>query len=315
MKMRTVLAVCGSMLALGGLGASPATAATEFGDPCPAVTGIPTPYGIFAYTAAGDPLPVTAPVGGILTKWRIEVASPGPPKAAAVVMKTLRLTGPENLLVTGESSGSIVAGSNAFDARIPIQAGDHIGVFGTDPEVGSPICTSTEENKLGIFDPEVTPGSSSPTASGESEFRIPVVGTIEPDADNDGFGDESQDACPQSGATQAACPPVTLSATKQVRKGSVLIVVTTDAPAPVTVKGVVGLGKGKKATLNGGTKSLTPGTLGSFILKFPKKVKTKLAVLSTKKTLTLKVDIAGTNLAGQVTTKTLKVKLRGRAKS
>jgi hypothetical protein len=312
MKMRTVLAVCGSMLALSGLGATHAAAATEFGDPCPAINGVPTPYGVFALTAAGDPLPLAAPVSGILTKWKIEVAAPGPPKAAPITLKTLRVTGPKSVLITGEASGSIVAGSNAFDARIPIQAGDHLGLFGSEL---TPICTTADENKVGIFIPTTPPGSSSEYGEGNAELRIPVTGTIEPDADNDGFGDETQDGCPQSGSVQAACPPVTLSATKQVRKGSVLIVVTADAPAPVTVKGVVGLGKGKKANLNGGTKSLTPGTLGNFTLKFPKRLKSKLAALSTKKRLTLKVDIAGTNVAGQVTTKTLKVKLRGRAKS
>ena len=92
-----------------------------------------------------------------------------------------------------------------------------------------------------------------------------------------------------------------------------LIVVTTDAPAPVTVKGVVKLGKGKKAKLNGGTKTLTPGVLGKFTLKFSKKVKAKLAGLSSKHSLTLKATVTGTNVAGQVTKKTLKVKLKGQA--
>jgi len=314
MRSKFVSAAASAIISISLLGAASASAATEFGDPCPAVTGIPTPYGIFAYTAAGDPLPVTAPVGGILTKWRIEVAAPGPPKAAPVTMKTLRLTGPENLLVTGEGNGSIVAGSNSFDVRIPIQAGDHLGIFGTDAEVGTPVCATTEENKLGIFDPKATAGGSSLTASGESELRIPVVGTIEADADNDGFGDETQDACPQSATTQVACPPVTLSTTKQARKGSVVIVVTTDTPAPVTVKGVVKLGKGKKAKLNGGTKNLTPGVLGKFTLKFTKKVKAKLAQLSPKQSLTLKATVTGTSVSGAVTKKTLKVKLKGQAK-
>jgi hypothetical protein len=282
MKFKLISGAVCAVLAASAFAPAGASAATEFGDPCPAVTGAPTPFGLFASTAAGDPLPLAAPVGGILTKWRIQVAAPGPPKAAPVTLKTLRLTGPENLLVTGEGSGSIVAGSNAFDVRIPIQPGDHLGLFGADPELGTPLCTATDENKLGIFIPTTPVGNSSPYAELDEELRVPVTGTIEPDADNDGFGDETQDGCPQSGAVQTACPAVTLSATKQVRKGSVVIVVTTDAPAPVTVKGVAKLGKGKKAKLNGGTKNLTPGVLGKFTLKFPNKVKAKLADLSRK---------------------------------
>ncbi len=313
MKFKLALGAVCAVLGISAVGPAGASAATEFGDPCPAINGAPTPYGLFALTSAGDPLPLAAPVGGILTKWKIEVAAPGPPKAAPVTLKTLRLTGPKDLLVTGEGTGSIVAGSNVFDVRIPIQPGDRLGLFGTDPAIGTPYCTAADENGLGIFIPTTPAGSTSEYAAGESEFRIPVTGTIEPDADNDGFGDETQDGCPQSGAVQTACPAVTLSATKQVRKGSVVIVVTTDVPAPVTVKGVVKLGKGKKAKLNGGTKNLTPGVLGKFTLKFPKKVKTKLADLSPKHSLTLKATVTGTNVAGQVTKKTLKVKLKGQA--
>jgi hypothetical protein len=145
----------------------------------------------------------------------------------------------------------------------------------------------------------------------EAGLQVPITVAVEPDADNDGFGDETQDQCPQSAAFQTPCPPVTLSTSKQVRKGSVVIVVTTDTPAPVTVKGVVKLGGGKKAKLNGGTKSLTPGTLGKFTLRFTKKVKNKLAELSPKQRLTLKATVTGTSVSGAVTTKTLKVKLKG----
>lgn len=44
-------------------------------------------------------------------------------------------------------------------------------------------------------------------------------------------------------------------------------------------------------------------------------MKAKLAELSRKRSLTLKVTVSGTSLAGQVTTKVLKVKLKGLAKS
>ena len=78
---------------------------------------------------------------------------------------------------------------------------------------------------------------------------------------------------------------------------------------------MVNLGKGKKATLKGGTKNLAAGVKGKFTLKLAKAVKAKLAGLSRKRSLTLKVTVSGTSLAGQVTTKVLKVKLKGQAKS
>ena len=39
------------------------------------------------------------------------------------------------------------------------------------------------------------------------KFQTPLSGTIEPDADKDGFGDESQDACPGVAGTDGGCVP------------------------------------------------------------------------------------------------------------
>jgi hypothetical protein len=42
---------------------------------------------------------------------------------------------------------------------------------------------------------------------------ILLQGTVESDADGDGFGDDTQDACPSNGATQGACPTAPPSST------------------------------------------------------------------------------------------------------
>jgi hypothetical protein len=45
-------------------------------------------------------------------------------------------------------------------------------------------------------------------------LHVPVTAQIEHDADNDGYGDETQDACPTNASTQGACPlPTTLGRT------------------------------------------------------------------------------------------------------
>lgn len=48
-----------------------------------------------------------------------------------------------------------------------------------------------------------------------------------------------------------------------------------------------------------------------FAIRLTKAVKAKLAELSRRQSLTLKATVAGTSLAGQVTSKKLKVKLKG----
>ena len=39
--------------------------------------------------------------------------------------------------------------------------------------------------------------------------------TLEPDADHDDFGDESQDQCPTNASTQGACPVTPATPTKK----------------------------------------------------------------------------------------------------
>jgi hypothetical protein len=313
MRFRVVSAAVSAAVAISLLGPAAALGATEFGDNCSGTEPTGAPVTLFEISSTNNPLPTAAPVSGVITKMKVNL-TPGAP-SFPVSLKVLREVGPNTVQIIGEANGSVAGGASSIDARIPVQTGDRLGFF-SPSGFGAVICEEESGSSiLGAYEGGGSPGGTATFESGPvPKIRVPVFASIEPDADNDGFGDETQDACPQSVTTQAACPPVTLSTTKQVRKGSVVIVVTTDTAAPVTVKGVVKLGKGKKAKLNGGTKNLTPGVLGKFTLKFTKKVKRKLAQLSPKKKLTLKATITGTSVSGAVTTKTLKVKLKGQAK-
>jgi hypothetical protein len=52
------------------------------------------------------------------------------------------------------------------------------------------------------------PVGATQTATGPfPNYRVNVAATIEPDADEDGFGDETQDQCPTDASTQGPCPP------------------------------------------------------------------------------------------------------------
>jgi hypothetical protein len=321
MRPKLILAAASAALAISLLGATGASAATQAGNNCTGNAGSSsTSFTLISLAnAPGNPLPATIPVNGVITRWTFSVI-PIPSGVYTQTLKVFRSTGaPKQFQVIGESApGSLNSGLNTFSTRIPVHAGDFIGNTGS-VITGEPIviyCTTGNPgDRVGVVLGN-SPLNSTVTAGEEAdEIQIPITVSIEPDADNDGFGDETQDACPQSATTQAACPPVTLSTSTQVRKGSVTVLVTTSTPAPVTVKGVVKLGKGKKANLKGGTKNLTPGVLGKFTLKFTKALKAKLAELSTKQSLTLKATVTGTSVSGAVTKKTLKVKLKGQAKA
>jgi hypothetical protein len=259
------------------------------------------------------------PAKGVITRWTFNVGLALPP-GFTTSLKILRGgTGvPKQFLSVSETGFvPINAGTNTFSARIPVQAGDFIGTFGS--QMGSPVtlicATGNPTDKAAVIEGGAPVGAVV-TSPGEPEgLQIPLVVFVEPDADNDGYGDETQDLCPISAAIQAvACPPVVLSTATQVKKGSVTVIVTSSATAPVTVKGVAKLGKRKKITINGGTQSLLPNTLNKFQLFFPKGLRSKLKELSPKRSLTLEVTVSGTSVTGAVTTQTQKVKLRGQAK-
>jgi hypothetical protein len=318
MRSKLLSAALGAALVVSLLGATGASAATQAGNNCTGNTSTSGLTLISLANAPGNPLPATIPVNGVITSWTFSVV-PIPPGILSQTLKIFRPTGAaKQFQVIGESApGSVVTGLNTFSTRIPVHAGDFIGSIGfASGEIITVYCnTGNPGDRLGALPGNPSLGSTATVTEEVSGLQNPITVSIEPDADNDGFGDETQDACPQSAAFQTACPPVALSTSKQVKKGSVIIIVTTSTPAPVTVKGVVKLGGGKKVNLKGGTKNLTPGTLGRFTLKFTKRLKDRLAELSTKQSLTLKATVTGTSVSGAVTKKTLKVKLKGQAKA
>jgi hypothetical protein len=317
MRLKLATAAIAAAMSISLLGAVGASAATEAGSHCLGNAPGGNLTAISVANAPGSALPATIPVGGVITRWTYNTV-PLPPGIYSTALKVFRRTGgPEQFQVIADSGfASLSGGLNTFSTRIPVQAGDLVGSFGQ--QMGSPftiICsTSTLGDKAAILEGNPPVGSTA-TALGEPEgVQVPITVSIEPDADNDGFGDETQDQCPQSAAVQVACPVVALSTSTQVKKGSVTVIVTSSAAAPVSVKGVAKLGKGKKAKLNGGIQNLIPGTLAKFKLFFTKGLKNKLKETSPKNKVKLKVTVSGTSVSGAVTTKTLNLKLKGQAK-
>ena len=92
---------------------------------------------------------------------------------------------------------------NEFFVRIPIREGDLLGLERARRERAA-------SNRLRT-------ARSSSASCRRSGLRLPhpsetlvntellVNATVEPDADGDGFGDDSQDNCPTNAATQGAC--------------------------------------------------------------------------------------------------------------
>jgi hypothetical protein len=322
MRMRTKLLTClAAALAVGAISAPGASAATEVGNSCSATTFIGA--GTIVPLSQVSSLPLAAPTGGVATKWKITSSVALPPGFTfAEKMRVFRATGAPNQFQTIADSavGQAGNGQSEFSTRIPVQAGDRFGIL-AGPGSAAFVCqTSNVGDVIGFKEGDVAAGTSATYAPVE-KYQLALSVTIEPDADGDGFGDETQDLCTISAALQAACPNLALDAISLLTgKGSVQIAVAADAQSSVTVSASAKVPKGKKGKGTVVTQ-LTPvvqlvgaGKITVYTLNFTKSLKVALAKLPKKKSINLEVAAEGKSLAGITSTDRLTVKLKGQAK-
>ena len=310
--------VIGSIAAIGVIAAPSAGAAVEFGDTCVGNELAPVDATVASLSTVGGALPLAAPSSGVITqvKLRLEPVPVGLPST----VKALRPAGGFAYTNVGEAPITGVTGVATAPARIPVQAGDRLGLHGQPfPFEGETVytvyCAETEDESVLGATPGNAPVGSTAEYGPVIEGRVPVSAILEADSDNDGFGDETQDGCPQLATAQGPCPTVAIEASRAIKKkGSVVVLVTTDSAASVKVTGVANLGKKKKARLGSKAQTVVPGKVTRFTLNFPKKLKNKLKGLVRKRSLQLKITASATDLIGRVTKDTLKTRLKGQAK-
>lgn len=316
MGRRFAVGLVFALAALPLIGAGSAEAATEFGNSCAANTGV---TGVDTLTTLASPagsLPITAPSGGIITKLQMTLGASVPFKIPEQV-KLLRSAGGNKFTTTNQVTMEIGTGANTASVRMPVEAGERLGVHGlpfsyegSSSEGIALYCAAVTGGALGVALADVPLGATA-EFNESSGATAAVAATIEPDADHDGYGDETQDKCPQSAATQAACPTITLDSLSITGRTKATVYVTASTETPVKVTGAVKLGGGLTANLGGGTQTVAPGKLVRFTLKFSKPLVKQLKALPKSKKLTLSVTASATNVAGQVSTDTTTAKLKG----
>jgi hypothetical protein len=122
-----------------------------------------------------------------------------------VKLKVLRPAGSGTYTVVASDGAHTAGGSQStFPVRIPVRQGDAIALHALGGfDCG--VATSTGDSIQSVSgDPAVgagiAPGTTVPNV------RLPIAANLEPDDDNDGFGDETQDECPTVASTQGPCP-------------------------------------------------------------------------------------------------------------
>ncbi len=154
----------------------------------------------------------TITTAGVVTEWRSAGRSAAPTPGVALLV--LRWSGEGNFysLVDGSPQETLPEGSvGAFATRITVAEGDTIGLDARG--VGVPCYGSAASGRVGIgpYSQEFLP---KPPFNVQYAFggvtvspaRVNLSVRIEPDADGDGYGDETQDLCPSDPTTAGACP-------------------------------------------------------------------------------------------------------------
>lgn len=322
MKKRLSVVLVAAVALAGLVGTSSAAAATEFGSAC---TANSTFDGGLISLAHGttSPLPTAAPSSGVITEWKVNVGSiPRYVPAGVVVMPevldeqlyVLRASDLTHYTVVGKSESGQAASiaTSSFLTRIPVQPGDLLALVGTN---ALSCWTKDPGDKTLYF--SSTPGIGGVIETSAEPFtgtQLPVVAKIEPDVDGDGYGDETQDKCPQSAAYQGACPVVKLGVVPTVKAKAVILHVSASPSARVTVAAMVPLGKGKKVRLSAPGRTITPGRFASFRLALAPRVTKALKALPIKKALRMKITATAPNLTGPPSKAATTVKLKGTAK-
>ncbi len=100
----------------------------------------------------------------------------------------------------------------SFKTRIPVDGNERLGLYAEDVGTFTWTCAfgfvGGPANRIiwGTMPQPVVGAAPFKAPADEFGERVPVEAKLEADLDKDGFGDETQDLCPTSAATQSACP-------------------------------------------------------------------------------------------------------------
>jgi hypothetical protein len=202
-----VTAIVGALAA----SAAPASAAITIGQTfTPTIDcGNPDTWTQSSSPAAGPSY--AAPSAGVITSWSNQAVA----VAETIKFKVARRAGgPDDFTIVGQSGVQTMTPNtlNTFPTRIPVRAGDTIGFFHS----GGPCAVAATGAATRYANPEadVGPGPTQTYLPGLAS-KLDVSAQLEPDADDDGFGDQTQDQCPTDVTRQTECVPPETTITKQ----------------------------------------------------------------------------------------------------
>lgn len=147
---------------------------------------------------------LTAPISGVVVRYRVKSGSSGD----AVALRVLRPGGGTTFTGAGTSGpGTLVAGVSEFVSQVSIRSGDSVGLNVANEKIvwaNTAGATGVVWGSPNGFPTGLADGAGG-AGAGQTSRELLVQAVVEPDADVDGFGDETQDGCPADAARQT--PP------------------------------------------------------------------------------------------------------------
>ncbi|MBJ7354095.1 MAG: hypothetical protein JHC98_04655 [Thermoleophilaceae bacterium] len=150
---------------------------------------------------------LVAPAGGVITRWRLRSAGATTFRAALKV-----LDGDHSIISESPQAVPTADGVHEFDTRLPIAAGNRIGVdihndsAGVMATVQVLYNTAAHDSLWDFWSPVLADDSTQAPANTIDDIGLLINADIEPDADADGYGDATQDLCSADATTHGACP-------------------------------------------------------------------------------------------------------------
>ncbi len=280
--------------------------------------------------AATGSTPYVVPAGGgVITSWTFHaVDAPG----AAWIQFYAPTAVPDQYTLVAESNPRTFAlGETATtQTQISVPAGAHLGsdVIGPEPI----FYTANPADQLGAATLGAQIGAVSLLPKILDSYRVNISAIIEPDADKDGFGDETQDGCPTDPTQQLPCAPGTTpggsgSSTpstkvgplvslvtpgrESIRSGYVTIAAMSVGKVTVSARGRVVLpGSAHVHALRSTSRALATGNRTTLKLKIPKQTLRAIrGRLAHHKKVSAKVTVSARSADGATSSTSVTVRL------
>jgi len=173
-------------------------------DPC--VDSAPGPCTLVGYinpNDVGDPVTSPAPADGVIVRFRLRTSAAEPvtlrlatvTKEGDTLLAQAVRTGPT---VTTQGTGD----TEEFAARLVVHRGEHLAL---DAPAAHMVYNQGGNQFTPLYAPPLVEGQGPRGPGAEPTGELLLQAVIEPDADGDGFGDETQDGCPAQPSTQGVC--------------------------------------------------------------------------------------------------------------